>query len=233
MTLGAGAQAAGAGTVWNYLAENDITIGPLSAESGAAKSRVLRDDAAECAIGLGSFDLRVARHCAALYLQGHARFLVFTGGFGSGSADLKQPEAVAYKNEAVTCGVPEEDILVEAESTNTPQNWSFTLRMLKEMQRPLEGKRIILSTTPYRQRRVRLTCAHSCPAGATLINAPPPSTYEEDVALFEAKGLDLPGLLGGEVQRLDVYGRKGDILREDIPSDIRAGAAALGATFAA
>lgn len=202
--------ACAAETLWSYLAQTD----------GIEK--------ADFIIGFGHFDARIAAQCASLYSQGWAPKVVFTGGVGSGSAGLAQPEAEFFMEEAVRLGVPVEDIIVEPRSTNTPENARFTLDLLSEQGLAGEpfDKTCILVATPYRQLRVDLTCRKLWPE-ARLLNCPPASSYAIDTGLFGEQCKALDPLLVGEIERIDKYGAKGDITPADVPAEIRAAAAAM------
>jgi uncharacterized SAM-binding protein YcdF (DUF218 family) len=179
----------------------------------------------DAAIGFGHFDLRIPRRCGALYAEGLARGILFTGGIGAGTADLGQPEALAFREELRRTHpqISDDAVVVESESTNTSENIAFTARKLAAGRLDFCFGRGILSAilvaSPYRQRRVWLTCVKQLP-GIALFNAPPESRFEEEMRLFAAKGQDLIGLLGGEIDRIVNYGELGYIEREAIPEAI-------------
>jgi len=69
---------------------------------------------ANCILGLGSYDIRVAEYCAELYKQSFAPIIVFSGNAGNWTRDLfKTPEAHIFKECALKNGVPATDILIE------------------------------------------------------------------------------------------------------------------------
>ena len=78
----------------------------------------------DAVIGFGTFDLQLATYCGKLYADGRARRIIFTGGVGAGTADLGQPEAIAWLAE-LRRGFPQiplTDVLTETRSTNTAEN---------------------------------------------------------------------------------------------------------------
>jgi uncharacterized SAM-binding protein YcdF (DUF218 family) len=176
-------------------------------------------------IGFGHFDLNIPRHCGELYRQGLAPRLIFTGGLGSGTADLGRPEALVFAAELRRQypHFPAEALIVEPESTNTPQNIQFTAQKLARDYPALAFgagiKSAILVASPYRQRRVWLTCRKNLPQVA-FTNAPPPTTFEQEQAMFAAKGFGWVELLVGEIDRLIEYGRQGFLLAEAIPDEV-------------
>jgi len=55
-------------------------------------------------IGLGSYDLRVATHCAKLFHDGLADRVIFTGSSGNWTSELfPEGEAQAFREQALRC----------------------------------------------------------------------------------------------------------------------------------
>jgi uncharacterized SAM-binding protein YcdF (DUF218 family) len=176
-------------------------------------------------IGFGHFDLKIPRHCGELYTNESARRIIFTGGIGSGTADLGKAEAVAFREELRRRhpSISAEAVIVEDRSTNTSENVQFTAQKLK-MEYPdftfgEQIKKVLIVANAYRQRRVFLTCRRNLPE-VEFYNSPPTSTFEEELQLFSSKGFDFIKLLLGEIDRIIRYGEKGYILRENIPGKI-------------
>jgi uncharacterized SAM-binding protein YcdF (DUF218 family) len=176
-------------------------------------------------IGFGHFDPKIPRRCCDLYEKGLAPWILFTGGMGSGTADLGRPEALFFRDEAgrYMPQIPAQAILVESESANTSENLLFTLESLSR-RRPLirPGRELhcaLLVASAYRQRRVWLTCRKAAPQ-VTFVNAPPVTTFDDEIALFRVKGLSFPKLLLGEIDRIRMYGIAGYIQSETIPRPV-------------
>jgi uncharacterized SAM-binding protein YcdF (DUF218 family) len=181
-------------------------------------------DAADLIIGFGHWDPRIPRRCCDLFDAGVAPRILFTGGRGAGTADLPGTEAAFFREEARrhAPGIPDSAFLLESQSTNTGENVRHAIDALAAARLPLGGeglRRVILVATPYRQRRVWLTCRKLLPDVA-FFNLPPPTRYEQDVALFGAKGQDLTGYLAGEVERLGKYADLGYVERSPVPVDV-------------
>lgn len=176
-------------------------------------------------IGFGHFDMRIPRACGDIFRGGLARRIIFSGGVGSGTADLGQPEARAFLRELQRShpDVPTEAIFVEDASTNTSENVIFSARGLAGAWPDCNFERgirsAILVATPYRQRRVLLTCRRLLPQVACACS-PPEATFEDERHVFAEKGQDLIGLLGGEIDRIIDYGARGYIEREAVPDGI-------------
>ena len=176
-------------------------------------------------IGFGHFDLKIPHRCGALFEQGLAEHIIFTGGIGSGTADLGKPEAQAFADTLSVAhpAIPNSALLIEDKSTNTSENIQFTAKKL-EQQWPnftfgKEIKQAILVSNAYRQRRVWLTCKRNLP-NITFFNAPPKTTFEQELDMFSNKGFDFVDLLVGEIDRIIAYGEKGYLAIEEIPPKI-------------
>jgi len=168
-------------------------------------------------IGFGCFDLKIARHCAGLLKDGYAPLLAFTGGMGAGTMDLGEPEAIAFARVAEHLGVPKAKMIIESQSTNTPENVKFLKAILDEKR--IHVRKAIISASPYRQRRVWLTCRKILP-DIEFINSPPESDYCTEKELYSSKGQDFDNLLKGEIERIIRYGKMGHIITEDIPRNL-------------
>lgn len=90
-----------------------------------------------------------------LYREGRANKILFTG--GSIWEDTPYPEAVFLRNEAIKLGIPEEDILIESESTNTKENIIASLFVLDRYFELHKINRLLIVTSNYHMRRTYLT----------------------------------------------------------------------------
>jgi uncharacterized SAM-binding protein YcdF (DUF218 family) len=188
----------------------------------------LRDMAcgkADLIIGFGHFDMNIPRQCARLYLGGYAKRILFTGGRGAGSADLEQAESITFKNVLLKefSDIPEHDVLVENESTNTGENIRYSAALLRETDNGFcfeNGiSNVIAVASPYRQRRVFRTVQKVYP-NIRIYNMPPETTFEKEVRIFEEKGENFIQLLLGEVERIICYPKKGYMQFDEIPKEI-------------
>ena len=187
---------------------------------------------ADLIMGFGHFDTKIPLHCADLYKKGLAKKILFTGGRGAGSVDLREPEGIAFKNalKGSYSFVDINDVLVESASTNTAENILFSNETLKKaglgitLDQGLKG--VIVVASPYRQRRVWLTMRKFCP-GVSIQNSPPPATFEQEFELFAMKNENLILLMLGEVDRLREYPAKGFIAFEEIPAEIESACSEL------
>lgn len=86
---------------------------------------------ADCIIGLGSYDLRVAEKCAHLYSSNYAPLVIFSGMYGNWTKTLwNKTEAEIFSEHAVKHGLPQKVIKLESKSTNIGENALFTNQLL-------------------------------------------------------------------------------------------------------
>ena len=117
--------------------------------------------------GSASSTLRArVEHAVALYRQGLAPKLVFSGGVG----DFGDSEARVSERLAISLGVPESACLLEEASHSTAQNAAFTAALLRAHQL----HRVIVVTDPYHlPRALRLFALEGVPAtGSPVLDAP-------------------------------------------------------------
>jgi len=180
---------------------------------------------ADVIIGFGHFDMNIPRQCCELYLKGYGKKIIYTGGVGAGSADLKNAEAVEFFNYTRRNfpQIPLKDIIIEDKSTNTGENIRFTIQKMKELfpvfNFGIGIRSAILVATPARQLRVDLTVKLYLEI-TELINLPPETTYNENESLFSEKGESFTNQLTGEIYRLLEYPAKGLCHMVDIPEYI-------------
>ncbi len=157
-------------------------------------------------LALGSHDENVAIRASKLYFDGYADKIIFSGGFGKFTSSLFPiSEAEMFKNIAVELGVPEEDILLETESTNLGDNFQLTDDLIHKEN--LKVKTILVVTKPAAERRVRSTFDKQMPFYKGIITSP---TMSFDEYLLYYYTIDFPideliCALVGDLQRLMVY----------------------------
>ena len=174
----------------------------------------------EVIVVFGTNDLRVAEFAARLHSAGYGRTLICTGGMAHGGDLLEtgwsRTEAEVFADEAESCGVPRECILLEPRATNTAENVRFTRELCAA--HGIRPRNVVLAMKPFMQRRVWATMAVEWPEmPATL--ASPQMTLEEYVTA------DLPAekvihIMMGDLQRLWIYGRKGWSAPQRIPAEV-------------
>ena len=138
--------------------------------------------ASDVIVCLGSSDLRVATYAAELFKRGLAPWLVFSGGVGTGPHSgcnllgWDRPEAEVMADEAVRCGVPRENILVEPASRNSGENIRFTHALLQAERQRFEAsgglRSMLVVHKPFMERRAYATFMKQWPSDAAFCFTP-------------------------------------------------------------
>ena len=176
-------------------------------------------------IGFGHFDMKIPHTCGKLYKEGYTPKIIFTGGVGAGTADLEKKEAQVFRDELYSHfpDIPEEDLLIEDQSTNTGENIFFLKDQASDYwpQHNFTGgiSSVMLVCNAARQRRTWLTWKKVLPE-VHAINCPPDTSFEKEKALFRSKGRELEDLLLGEMERIISYPSKNFTVKEEIPEDV-------------
>jgi uncharacterized SAM-binding protein YcdF (DUF218 family) len=168
-------------------------------------------------LALGSNDLRVAEHAAGLFLRGLAPLLVCSGHVGPLTATrFLKSEAEMFADVAVAKGVPREVILLEARSTNTGDNVTFSRELLEA--RGIDPRRVILVQKPYMERRAYATFMQRWPGRDVRVTSPP-------IDFDDYPTSDLPkdlviNIVVGDVQRMRVYADRGFQVAQPMPDEV-------------
>ena len=190
-------------TIWNY-----HRIGHALAKSDAI-------------LVLCSHDTIVAEHAAAIYLQGWAPLLIFSGGHGAITRRLwTEPEAEIFARIARDRGVPADRILTEPSSTNTGENIAFTRILLES--KGLTPRSVIVVQKPYMERRSYATMRQVWPEVRVVVTSPPLS-FDEYLAQHAGGPLsdhDIVSIMVGDLQRIRLYPKRGFQIRQEIPDDV-------------
>lgn len=175
---------------------------------------------ADCIVGFGNFNTNIARRAAELYCQGYAPKVLFTGGLGRNTAGLlPEPEAVRFARVAMACGVPEADILMETESTNTAENILFTRRLLEE--RGIPHSHILGVHQPFMERRIFAAMGVYWPEPRFIVTSPQVTIpeYLEDAKKQGVTENAAVSVIVGDFQRMDLYAKKGYQIPQEIPEE--------------
>ena len=182
----------------------------------------LREDLqkADVIVGFGNFNTDIARRAAELYHEGYAPKVLFTGGLGRNTEGLlPEPEAVRFARVAMECGVPEADIILEPDSTNTKENILFTREKLSSLNLPHE--RILGVHQPFMERRIKAAMGVYWPDLDFRVTSPQVTIPEY---LEAAKGQGVTenasvSVIVGDFQRMDLYAKLGYQLPQHIPDE--------------
>ena len=175
---------------------------------------------ADCIVGFGNFNTDIARRAAELYHQGYAPKILFTGGLGRNTEGLlPEPEAVRFARVAMELGVPREDILMEARSTNTAENILFTRQLLEA--EGLPNGRILGVHQPFMERRITAAMGVYWPQTHFMVTSPQVSIPEyleraREQGVTEEASISV---IVGDFQRMELYAQKGYQLPQYIPEE--------------
>lgn len=171
---------------------------------------------ADCILVLGSHDLRVAERGAQLFLEGWAPLLIFSGGRGNLTSTWEKTEGELFAKIAIEMGVPEDKILVENESSNTGENILFTRKLLAE--HGIDSQKIIIVQKPYMERRSYATFKKVWPEKEVIVTSP--QMLFEEYPNEEISEDETINIMVGDLQRIEVYSKKGFQIPQEIPEDI-------------
>ena len=175
---------------------------------------------ADCIVGFGNFNTNIARRAAELYHQGYAPKILFTGGLGRNTEGLlPEPEAVRFAKVAMSCGVPECDIILEDKSTNTKENIDFTRNKLVALGLPHE--RILGVHQPFMERRITAAIGVYWPELDFTVTSPQVTIpqYLEDSQRQGITENAAVSVIVGDFQRMDLYAKLGYQLPQHIPAE--------------
>ena len=176
---------------------------------------------ADAVLVLCSHDQKVAERGAQLFFEKWAPLLIFSGGLGAITSSIwSEPEADQFAAIAIQLGVPEENILVENQSTNTGENVRFTRRLLAEKQ--IDPQRFILVQKPYMERRSFATFRMFWPEKEVLVTSPRVS-FDEYLASYVNRELssgDVISIMVGDLQRIKLYPDRGFQIYQEIPDEV-------------
>ena len=171
----------------------------------------------DCILVLGSHDTRVADRAAALYREGWAPLIIFSGGLGRLTEGMwTETEAELFARIAMSKGVPEEAILIEDKSTNTGENILFVQKLLKE--KKVNPKTFIVVQKPYMERRSYATFKKNWPEKSFIVTSPQISFddyYNDEIPLEK-----VINIMVGDLQRIKVYADKGFQVYQEIPVEV-------------
>ncbi|KPI00258.1 protein of unknown function DUF218 [Actinobacteria bacterium OV450] len=171
------------------------------------------------AVGLGSHDLGVADATVALYKQGMAPLILFTGATSrTTQSRMPRGEAVHYRERALELGVPSADILVEPRARNTGENIRFARDLLTES--GIEVSSVLLVSKPYEERRAYATARKLWPA-VEFVSASTPMTLQAYADFIGDARLVLDMLVGA-LQRLLIYPAQGFMVSLSVPDAVTA-----------
>ena len=175
----------------------------------------------DCILGLGCQDVNVAKRCAELYLEGFSNCIIFSGGLGKITEKIwKKSEAEKFAEIAIQMGVPADKIYIETSSTNTGDNLILTKKLIEAEKLSINS--FIVVTKPCAERRIR-ACFEKQMPGYSAIYTSPLFSFEEYLKFYEEGPVSQETLfnaLVGDIQRFDIYYKKGFQVYVEVPEEV-------------
>ncbi len=177
---------------------------------------------ADAALGLGSYDLRVADRCVELTRAGLAPLVCFSGAAGNFTHDrFPRGEAHALSERALALGLARSALLIEPRARNTGENIDFARALLE-----VRGvRRVILVAKPNMLLRAYATCLVRWPE-VTAQRAAPRLRFPQD-CLEVRTAVELIDELVGDAERVRLYPERGWQAPVDIPAGVAAAVTTL------
>lgn len=190
-------------TVWNYMHVGDSL------------------EKADLIIGCGCTNLEIPIKCAELVKSGYADKILFTGGLGKYSKDsFAKPEAEIYRDIAVEQGINPDSIYLETESTNTGDNFRYSLKIISEHNLNIDS--IILVHTSIAERRTLYAAEIFLPNSKLSVTSSIADfdAFWQSLLANPSKTFNTISCLLGDVQRIIVYPQFGWQKEHEVPQDV-------------
>lgn len=169
---------------------------------------------ADAIYAFGSGTLASIKKAIDLWRTGLAPQIFFIGGKGgSFSNPLWESEAVAYREALIKYDVPEEAFRgfeTHPCHSNTLDETRLILPFMRE--HGIVPKQVVLVSRPLHQRRAWATISKQWP-DIFYTNIPADEPCDEDEETLQR--------MVSEIERLDKYAEKGDIVPQEVPNDVR------------
>ncbi|MEK9150859.1 MAG: YdcF family protein [Patescibacteria group bacterium] len=158
----------------------------------------------------GHYEPQVAHHAAELWKKGKAPRIVISGKGRDAIPERFETEADFYASLVESDGVPKEVLILEKESTNSLENVILGMAMCRNA--GVNPKSVILCAMPPLLRRSCATFRKQFP-DITVYG----SAFSMPQGWFTPRRINR---LLGELERLDEYAEKGDIIKVEIPDEV-------------
>ena len=171
---------------------------------------------ADVIIGLGSYDLKTAIHCAELLKKNIAPLLVFAGSKGNWTTGKwDKSEAEVFRDHAIDQGANPDQIMIEPNSTNIGENIAFVKKVLETH----KIEKTIIVTKPNTLRRALATAKVQWPEIGHSVDSIDVSMMDQVTAEHDLE--DLVNEMVGDIQRIIDYPKRGYQVKQYIPEEVR------------
>ena len=173
-------------------------------------------------IGCGCSNLDIPVRCAELFKLGYAPKILFAGGLGKITKDtFNKSEAEIYKDIAIENGIDEKNILIEQKSTNTGDNFRFSIKLLEKNNIPCN--KIIVVHNILNERRTYSSAKIILKDKEILITSPTTS-FDEYIDKLSNKSFDEIlneiSVAVGDIQRMIIYPQFGWQIENEVPKQV-------------
>ncbi len=190
--------------IWNYMKLN------------------MKTEKSDLIIGCGCMNLEIPVKCAELLKENYAQNILFSGGLGKlTTSNFDRTEAEIYKDIAIKEGIKPNKIFIENKSTNTGDNFRFSLKIIEKYK--IKSDRIIIVHNNLSQRRT-LSVARAIIKDKKLIITSPDKTFSQFIEklsnVTEERKQNIIPVIVGDIQRLIIYPQLGWQTENNVPETI-------------
>ena len=172
-------------------------------------------------IGCGCANLEIASYCSFLYHNGYGANILFAGGIGKITKNRKDifvnSEAETYQKIALAEAVPPEHIFIETKSTNTGDNFRFSIPIIQQHHIPSESILIVHNSSHERR---TLQTAKAIWKQKKLIVTSPVDSFGSYLGRIQKEEKRNISVLVGDIQRLIVYPQLGWMEETIVPAKV-------------
>lgn len=173
-------------------------------------------------IGCGCLNLDIPVKCSELLKENYADKIIFTGGLGKLTDKVfKETEAEIFKKIAMENGIEENKIYLENKSTNTGDNFRFSLKLIKKNN--IKAEKIIIVHNNLSQRRT-LNTAKAILKNKKIFITSPYKTFEQFINSLYNKTdenvHDIISVIVGDIQRIIIFPQLGWQVEDIVPENI-------------
>lgn len=170
---------------------------------------------ADAALGLGSYDVRVADRCVELFRAGQVRLVCFSGASGNFTEGrFPLGEARAFAERALALGLPGSALVIEPDARNTADN----IRLARPLLEACGVRSLVVVAKPNMIARARATLPIHWP-GVSAGFAGARVAFGSDLAPGRTLR-DLVNELVGDAERLRLYPGRGWQVPVPIPGEV-------------
>tara|TARA_B100000683_G_scaffold262591_1_gene289866 strand:+ start:5220 stop:5858 length:639 start_codon:yes stop_codon:yes gene_type:complete len=174
---------------------------------------IIKSSSVDVIIGVGSYDIQTALHCAELYYKKVADTIVFTGGLGDPSVrQWGKPDAEAFTDKAIELGVPWDAIHLETKSTSLNKQIENALQFVK----PISSAMLVAQPNALRN---ALATAEITAPDIKWFSSCIDRELTEPVA-FNHTFEDLIHEMVGDIQKLIEYSKIEALTNQEIPKKV-------------